>query len=66
MKFYDLEPSPGRRFPGTRRRNYCSDADVVKLNEEEFQRVQEFFGTPLESKHFAAKGRPAMAGRPWA
>ena len=40
-------------------------ADVVKLNEEELQRVHEFAGLPLDTEAFCREGSAAMGGRPW-
>ncbi|MGH9648563.1 MAG: PfkB family carbohydrate kinase [Bryobacteraceae bacterium] len=54
-KFYDLNLRPGSDSP----RLVCEllqSADVVKLNEEELQRVHEFSGLPLKVEAFCRQG----------
>jgi fructokinase len=54
-KFYDLNLRPGSDSP----KLVCEllqSADVVKLNEEELQRVHEFTGLPLEVEAFCRDG----------
>jgi len=54
-KFYDLNLRPGSDSP----KLVCEllqSADVVKLNEEELQRVHEFSGLPLNIEAFCREG----------
>jgi fructokinase len=54
-KFYDLNLRPGSDSP----KLVCEllqSADVVKLNEEELQRVHEFSGLPLNFEAFCRQG----------
>jgi len=54
-KFYDLNLRPGSDSP----KLVCEllqNADVVKLNEEELQRVHEFSGLPLNVEAFCRQG----------
>ncbi|MBZ5636757.1 MAG: carbohydrate kinase [Acidobacteriia bacterium] len=54
-KFYDLNLRPGSDSP----KLVCEllqSADVVKLNEEELQRVHEFSGLPLNVEAFCRQG----------
>jgi fructokinase len=54
-KFYDLNLRPGSDSP----KLVCEllqSADVVKLNEEELQRVHEFSGLPLDIEAFCRDG----------
>jgi fructokinase len=54
-KFYDLNLRPGSDSP----KLVCEllqSADVVKLNEEELQRVHEFSGLPLNVEAFCREG----------
>jgi len=55
VKFYDLNLRPGSDSP----KLVCEllqSADVVKLNEEELQRVHEFSGLPLNVEAFCRQG----------
>ena len=54
-KFYDLNLRRGFDSPDLVS-ELLQSADVVKLNEEEFQRVQEFSGLPLDVEAFCREG----------
>ena len=54
-KFYDLNLRPGFDSPKLVR-ELLQSADVVKLNEEELQRVHEFAGLPLNIEAFCREG----------
>ncbi len=54
-KFYDLNLRPGFDSPELVR-ELLQIADVVKLNEEELRRVQEFSGLPLNIEAFCREG----------
>jgi len=54
-KFYDLNLRPGFDSPKLVR-ELLQSADVVKLNEEELQRVHEFEGLPLNIEAFCREG----------
>ena len=55
VKFYDLNLRPGADSPELVR-ELLQRADVVKLNEEEVQRVHEFTDLPLEVEAFCREG----------
>jgi fructokinase len=55
-KFYDLNLRPGSDPPDLVR-ELLQRADVVKLNDEELQRVHEFTGLPLDVEAFCRRGR---------
>ena len=63
-KFYDLNLRPGSDSPELVV-ELLECANVVKLNEEELLRVQEFSGLPLDTKHSAARDQPATVGGQW-
>jgi len=54
-KFYDLNLRPGFDSPKLVR-ELLQSADVIKLNEEELQRVHEFAGLPLNVEAFCLEG----------
>jgi fructokinase len=54
-KFYDLNLRPGSDYPELVT-ELLQSADVVKLNEDELQRVHEFTGLPLEVEAFCRDG----------
>lgn len=54
-KFYDLNLRPGSDSPALVSELF-QHADVVKLNEEELQRVHEFSGLPLNIEAFCREG----------
>ena len=54
-KFYDVNLRPGADSPKLVR-ELLQSADVVKLNEEELQRVHEFSGLPLNVEAFCREG----------
>jgi fructokinase len=54
-KFYDLNLRPGSDSPELVS-ELLQSADVVKLNEEELQRVHEFLGLPLNIEAFCREG----------
>jgi fructokinase len=55
VKFYDVNLRPGSDSPDLVR-ELLQLADVVKLNEEELQRVHEFTGLPADVEAFCRKG----------
>lgn len=55
VKFYDLNLRPGSDSPDLVQELLLS-ADVVKLNEEELQRVHELTGLPLDVESFCREG----------
>lgn len=59
-KFYDLNLRPGSDSPELVK-ELMQSADVVKLNEEELQRVHEFAGLPLDIEAFCREGSARYA-----